>query len=259
MLTNVLSFILGLALFLFGMNEMGKGLTAASGGKLEKILAKLTSTPIRGVCSGAAVTAIIQSSSATTVMVVGFVNSGIMQLRQAVGVIMGANIGTTATSWILSLTGIEGDNLFLELLQTHFVFTGSGRHWCGPDYVLQTGKTPERRFDSGGLCRFDDRHEHDERRGVAAERCAGIYQHAHAVQQPLLWCAGWYAANGDYSVFFGFCGHSAGSVLYGVVTYSTALPIIMGQNIGTCVTALLSAVGASKNARRARLYTCTLT
>lgn len=114
---NLLSLLGGLALFLYGMNVMGEGLTRAAGGKMEQILEKLTSTPIKGVLLGAAVTAIIQSSSATTVMVVGFVNSGIMKLRQAVGIIMGANIGTTVTSWILSLTGIEGDSIFIRMLK----------------------------------------------------------------------------------------------------------------------------------------------
>ena len=112
---NVLSMIGGLALFLYGMHLMGEGLSKASGGKLESILEKLTSNPVKAVLLGAGVTAVIQSSSATTVMVVGFVNSGIMRLSQAVGIIMGANIGTTATSWILSLTGIEGVILFTGL------------------------------------------------------------------------------------------------------------------------------------------------
>lgn len=114
---NVLSLLGGLAMFLYGMNVMGDGLAKTAGGKLEKILEKLTSTPIRGVLLGAAVTGVIQSSSATTVMVVGLVNSGIMKLRQAVGIIMGANIGTTVTSWILSLTGIQSDNIFINMLK----------------------------------------------------------------------------------------------------------------------------------------------
>ena len=107
---SIIALLGGLALFLYGMNVMGDGLTRASGGRLEKILEKLTSSTWKGVLLGAAVTAVIQSSSATTVMVVGFVNSGIMKLSQAVGVIMGANIGTTVTSWILSLSGIESSN-----------------------------------------------------------------------------------------------------------------------------------------------------
>lgn len=114
---SVLTMIGGLAFFLYGMHVMGEGLTRISGGKLEKILENLTSSPIRAVLLGMAVTAVIQSSSATTVMVVGFVNSGIMKLEQVVGIIMGANVGTTITSWILSLTGIESDNFFLTLLK----------------------------------------------------------------------------------------------------------------------------------------------
>ena len=114
---SVLTMIGGLAMFLYGMDAMGDGLAKLSGGKLEQILEKLTSKRIMAVLLGVAVTAVIQSSSATTVMVVGFVNSGIMQLSQAVGIIMGANIGTTITSWILSLSGIQGSSLFVQLLK----------------------------------------------------------------------------------------------------------------------------------------------
>ena len=114
---DVLAMIGGLALFLYGMNTMGDGLAKLSGGKLEKILEKLTSNRLMAVVLGAGVTAVIQSSSATTVMVVGFVNSGIMKLKQAIGIIMGANVGTTITSWILSLTGLEGDNFFIKMLK----------------------------------------------------------------------------------------------------------------------------------------------
>ena len=114
---GVLNMICGLALFLYGMHVMGDGLTRLSGGKLESILEKLTQNKIKAVLLGALVTAVIQSSSATTVMVVGFVNSGIMKLSQAAGVIMGANIGTTITSWILSLTGLESGNVFVQLLK----------------------------------------------------------------------------------------------------------------------------------------------
>ena len=114
---SVLSLFGGLALFLFGMQYMGSGLEKASGGKLEKLLEKMTDNPIKGVLLGVAVTAVIQSSSATTVMVVGFVNSGIMKLGQAVGVIMGANVGTTVTAWILSLSGIQGDSVVMRMLK----------------------------------------------------------------------------------------------------------------------------------------------
>ena len=114
---SVFSMIGGLALFLYGMHIMGEGLTKLSGGTLERTLEKLTTNKIKAVALGAVVTAVIQSSSATTVMVVGFVNSGIMKLGQAIGIIMGANVGTTITSWILSLTGIESENFFIRLLK----------------------------------------------------------------------------------------------------------------------------------------------
>jgi len=114
---DFLTMLGGLALFLYGMNVLGDGLSQASGGRMEKILEKLTSNPLKAVLVGAGVTAVIQSSSATTVMVVGFVNSGIMNLQQAVGIIMGANIGTTATSWILSLAGIESNSFWIQMLK----------------------------------------------------------------------------------------------------------------------------------------------
>ena len=114
---DILSLVGGLALFLYGMHLLGDGLTKVSGGRMEKILEKLTNNPLKAVLIGAAVTGVIQSSSATTVMVVGFVNSGIMKLQQAVGIIMGANIGTTVTSWILGLSGIESDAFFVQLLK----------------------------------------------------------------------------------------------------------------------------------------------
>ena len=114
---DLLSMIGGLALFLFGMHILSEGLEKVSGGRLEKVLENLTSSRLKAVLLGAGVTAVIQSSSATTVMVVGFVNSGIMKLSQAIGIIMGANIGTTITSWILSLTGIQGDNFFIQMLK----------------------------------------------------------------------------------------------------------------------------------------------
>ena len=114
---GILSMVGGLALFLYGMHLLGEGLSSVSGGRLEKILERMTNNPIKAVALGAGVTALIQSSSATTVMVVGFVNSGIMKLSQAVGIIMGANIGTTVTSWILSLSGIESSNFFIQLLK----------------------------------------------------------------------------------------------------------------------------------------------
>ena len=135
---DVLSMVGGLALFLYGMHIMGDALAKMSGGKLEKVLERLTSNKWSAVLLGAGVTAVIQSSGATTVMVVGFVNSGIMKLNQAVGIIMGANIGTTATSWLLSLSGIDGGSFFLQMLKpTSFTpilavigaILGRRRHW----------------------------------------------------------------------------------------------------------------------------------
>lgn len=114
---GILTLIGGLALFLYGMSVMGAGLEKLSGGKLEMILERLTSNPVKAVLLGAGVTAVIQSSSATTVMVVGFVNSGIMKLYQAIGIIMGANVGTTVTSWVLSLTGIQGESFIVKLFK----------------------------------------------------------------------------------------------------------------------------------------------
>ena len=138
-LFSILTLIGGLALFLYGMNAMGDGLAKVSGGKLEKILENLTSNPIKAVLLGAGVTAVIQSSSATTVMVVGFVNSGIMKLSQAVGVIMGANIGTTITSWILSLTGIQSDNFYYsDVLNQHHFSPCACDHWCCFSFCLST-------------------------------------------------------------------------------------------------------------------------
>lgn len=126
---SILTMIGGLALFLYGMHVMGEGLSRVSGGRMEKILESLTSNPLKAVGLGALVTAVIQSSSATTVMVVGFVNSGIMKLSQAVGVIMGANIGTTVTSWILSLSGIESESFFYKIIKTNLFFPSA--RYCG--------------------------------------------------------------------------------------------------------------------------------
>ena len=144
---NVFSLLGGLALFLFGMDIMGKALEKQAGGQLQKILSKLTDNPLKGFFLGLGVTAVIQSSSATTVMVVGFVNSGIMELHQAIGIIMGSNVGTTVTSWILSLSGLQGDSFFIQLLKpTSFspllAFIG---------ILLYMGKS-EKRKGIGTLC-----------------------------------------------------------------------------------------------------------
>ena len=155
---NVLTMIGGLALFLYGMHVMGDGLAKTSGGKLEAILEKFTSKTLFAVLLGAGVTAVIQSSSATTVMVVGFVNSGIMKLEQAVGIIMGANIGTTVTSWILSLTGIQGDSLIINLLKP----TDTCNNWCGHDFICKKQYQKRCWNNISRFCHSYDRYEYNE-------------------------------------------------------------------------------------------------
>ena len=250
---GVLSLIGGLAIFLYGMDLLGEGLTGASGGKLEKILEKLTSNPLKAVLLGAGVTAVIQSSSATTVMVVGFVNSGIMKLSQAVGVIMGANIGTTITSWILSLTGIESSNIFISLLKpTSFspVLAAVGivfLMFLKKDSLKNPGKI----MIGFALLMYGMDAMSSSVAPLAEEpQFASILT---AFSNPLL---GMLAG----MLFTAIIQSSSASVgilqalcSTGILSYATALPIIMGQNIGTCVTALLSSIGATKNGKRAAI------
>ena len=248
---DVLNMIGGLALFLFGMNTLSGALEKLAGGKLEKWLEKLTSHPVKGVLLGAAVTAVIQSSSATTVMLVGFVNSGIMKLRQAIGVIMGANIGTTMTAWLLSLTALEGDNIIVQLLKP-------------------SSFTPILAIIGTGLVMFS---KSDKKHNIAtillgfAVLMFGMDTMSDAVSGlkdvP---------AFGELMIMFSnpILGVIAGAVLTAVIqsssasvgilqalatstgkiTHGTALPILLGQNIGTCVTALISSIGANKSAKR---------
>lgn len=250
---DALAMLGGLALFLYGMHTMGEGLSKASGGKLEKILEKLTSNPIKAVLLGAGVTAVIQSSSATTVMVVGFVNSGIMKLQQAVGIIMGANIGTTATSWILSLTGIEGDNIFIEMLKPSsfspiLAIIGVG-------FIMFSKK--EKLNDIGkilvgfavlmtGMSMMSD----------AVKPLADVPEFTGILtmfSNPILGLIAGMVLTAVIQSSSASVGILQALCATGSLPYSTALPIIMGQNIGTCVTALISGVGASKNAKRAAL------
>ena len=154
---NVFSLLGGLALFLFGMDIMGKALEKQAGGQLQKILSKLTDNPLKGFFLGLGVTAVIQSSSATTVMVVGFVNSGIMELHQAIGIIMGSNVGTTVTSWILSLSGLQGDSFFIQLLKpTSFSPCWPSSASCS---TWARAKSGRHRHHPHRLCRSDDRHD----------------------------------------------------------------------------------------------------
>lgn len=250
---GVLSLIGGLAIFLYGMDLLGEGLTGASGGKLEKILEKLTSNPVKAVLLGAGVTAVIQSSSATTVMVVGFVNSGIMKLSQAVGVIMGANIGTTITSWILSLTGIESSNIFIRLLKpTSF---SPILAVIGIIFLMflkkDKFKNPGKIMIGFALLMYGM-----DAMSSSVAPLAEVPQFASiltAFSNPVL---GMIAG----MIFTAVIQSSSASVgilqalcSTGILSYATALPIIMGQNIGTCVTAMLSSIGATKNGKRAAI------
>ncbi len=250
---GVLNMVCGLALFLYGMHIMGEGLTRMSGGKLETILEKLTNNTIKAVLLGAAVTAVIQSSSATTVMVVGFVNSGIMKLSQAAGVIMGANIGTTITSWILSLTGIEGDNLFLRLLKPSS-FTPV-MALCGVAFIMFTKN--EKKHNIGQiLVGFTVLMNGMNMMSDAVKPLANVPEFTNILlmfTNPVLGMIAGMVLTAVIQSSSASVGILQALCVTGAVKYSAALPIIMGQNIGTCVTALLSSVGASKNARRASL------
>lgn len=250
---DLLTMIGGLALFLYGMSLMGDGLAQASGGRLESILEKLTNSPLKAVLVGAGVTAVIQSSSATTVMVVGFVNSGIMKLQQAVGIIMGANIGTTATSWLLSLSGIDSGDFFIQLLKP-------------------TSFSPVLAIVGVAIMMFSKK---DKLKNIAmiligfAVLMFGMDTMSNAVE-PLKEVPEFTSILTQFSN--PILGMLAGTVLTavlqsssasvgilqalcatGAVSFGAAIPIIMGQNIGTCITALISGIGASKNAKRAAL------
>ena len=230
---DVLALFGGLALFLFGMNVMGDGLTRAAGGKMERILEKLTSTPIKGVLLGAAVTAVIQSSSATTVMVVGFVNSGIMKLRQAVGIIMGANIGTTVTSWILSLSGIQGDSIWIQMLKpssfspilavigiAFLMFSkNEKKHDIGMIFLGFTILMYGMDAMSGAVAPLADVPEFANVLLMFSNPILGMIVGT-------LFTAIIQSSSASVGILQALC-------MTGAVTYGTALPIIMGQNIGT--------------------------
>ena len=251
---GVLNLIGGLALFLYGMSAMGDGLVMLSGGRLEQILEKLTKKKIMAVLLGLLVTAVIQSSSATTVMVVGFVNSGIMNLQQAVGIIMGANIGTTVTSWMLSLVGIEGSSLFLKLLKPSSFSPILAA--VGVILTMTAGKSDKRKNVGTILAGFAILMFGMETMSSAVSPLAqdknftGILT---AFSNPILGMAAGALLTAVIQSSSASVGILQALCVTGAVSFGTAIPIIMGQNIGTCVTALLSSIGASKNARRASL------
>lgn len=248
-----LTMIGGLALFLYGMNLLGEGLAKASGGRMESILEKLTGNPVMAVLLGAGVTAVIQSSSATTVMVVGFVNSGIMKLEQAVGVIMGANVGTTITSWILSLTGIDSSSFLVRMLKpTSFspilAIVGVA--------MLLFSKKEKNHYVASILVGFAVLMFGMDTMSGAVKPLAQVPAFTGiltAFSNPLLGMLAGVVLTAVIQSSSASVGILQALCLSGAVSYSTAIPIILGQNIGTCVTAILSGVGASRNARRAAL------
>ena len=250
---SILTMLGGLALFLYGMNAMGDGLAKVSGGKLERILEKLTSSPVKAVLLGCGVTAVIQSSSATTVMVVGFVNSGIMKLEQAVGVIMGANIGTTVTSWMLSLTGIESDNFFMQLLKP----TSFSPILALIGVILIMFVKSEKKHDIGAIMiGFAILMFGMEMMSGAVEPLADVPEFTNILtmfSNPILGLIAGTVLTAVIQSSSASVGILQALCATGSVSFATALPIIMGQNIGTCVTAMISSIGAKKNAKRAAL------
>ena len=250
---DVLTLIGGLCLFLFGMNVMGDALERRAGSSLKKLLAKLTKNKIAGFLTGLGVTAVIQSSSATTVMVVGFVNSGIMSLKQSIGVIMGANIGTTVTAWILSLGGISSDNMFVQLLKpTSFTpilaLIGTA--------LLMFGKS-SRKKDSGTiLLGFATLMFGMDTMSSAVSGLADVpaFQNLFIMfKNPIFGVLAGAILTAIIQSSSASVGILQALSATGQVSYGAAVPIIMGQNIGTCVTALLSSFGTNKNAKRAAI------
>ena len=252
-LFDVLTMLGGLAMFLYGMESMGDGLSKMAGSKLEKILERLTSSPWKGVLLGLGVTAVIQSSSATTVMVVGFVNSGIMKLSQVVGIIMGANIGTTVTAWILSLASIDGSNIFMQLLKP----TSFSPVLALIGVAMRMFSKKQKHHDIGGiLLGFAVLMFGMDTMSGAVSGLKDVPEFTNLLlmfTNPLLGLAAGAIITAIIQSSSASVGILQALCMTGAVPYATALPIIMGQNIGTCVTALISAIGANKNAKRASL------
>ena len=246
---KIITLLGGLALFLFGMDVMGKALERQAGGKLQTILAKMSSNVFKGFLLGLGVTAVIQSSSATTVMVVGFVNSGIMTLKQAVGVIMGSNIGTTVTAWILSLSGLEGDSFLIRFFKPSTLAPLIGIIGV----ILYMGKNEKRKGIGTIMLGFMALMTGMDIMGDSMEFLENepwFAQLMISFSNPIvgiLFGAGLTAiiqsSSASVGILQGLCGT-------GVVTYGSAIPIILGQNIGTCITAMMGAIGANRNARR---------
>ncbi len=255
---DFLSLLCGLALFLFGMDIMGDSLKKSAGSRLKDLLGKMTSNPAKGFLLGLAVTAVIQSSSATTVMVVGFVNSGTMTLLQSVGVIMGANVGTAVTAWLTALSGIDsaGADNTLAIVQ-----------WLKPDAWM-----PILAIIGIGLLMFSKRGKKRDFAGILlgfAVLMVGMSLMSDAVaglkndegfksiltmfENPLLGVLAGLVLTAIVQSSSASVGILQSLTVTGAISYGAAIPIIMGQNIGTCVTAMLSSIGANKNGRRAAI------
>ena len=246
---KIITLLGGLSLFLFGMDVMGKSLERQAGGKLQTILAKMSSNVFKGFLLGLGVTAVIQSSSATTVMVVGFVNSGIMTLKQAVGVIMGSNIGTTVTAWILSLSGLQGDSFLIKFFKPSTLAPLIGIIGI----LLYMGKNEKKKGIGTIMLGF-----------MALMTGMDLMSSSMSFLKSEAWFADLMISftNPIVGILFGAVltaviqsssasiGILQGLCSTGVVTFGAAIPIILGQNIGTCVTAIMGAIGANRNARR---------
>ena len=252
-LFNVLNLIGGLSLFLFGMTLMGQALERRAGNRLKALLGRMTTNRFAGLLTGLGVTAIIQSSSATTVMVVGFVNSGLMTLKQSINVIMGANIGTTVTAWILSLAGIESSNFFIRLLKPSSftpILALAG-------IIFYMASKNSKRKDTGlillgfatlmyGMETMSD--------AVSVLRNVPSFQQMFlAFTNPILGVIAGTVLTAIIQSSSASVGILQALASTGAVSYGAAIPIIMGQNIGTCITAMLSSIGTTRNAKRAAL------
>ena len=248
---DVLTMVGGLCLFLFGMDLMGQALERRAGGKLRTLLDQMTGRVMTGFLTGLGVTAVIQSSSATTVMVVGFVNSGLMTLRQAINVIMGANVGTTVTAWLLSLAGIDSGNVWINLLKPSsftpiLALLGI--------FFYMNGKNGKKRDTGTILLGFATLMFGMETMSAAVAGLRDVPAFAQlflAFKNPILGVLAGAVLTGIIQSSSASVGILQALAVTGQVSYAAAIPIIMGQNIGTCVTALLSSVGTSRNAKRA--------
>lgn len=248
---GVFSMVGGLALFLYGMSVMGNGLEKMSGGKLERILESLTSNPLKAVLLGAGVTAVIQSSSATTVMVVGFVNSGIMKFSQAIGIIMGANIGTTITSWMLSLTTLDAGGSFLLKLMKPSSFA--------PILALigillyMSAKTDKKKVVGEILLGFAILMSGMETMSDAVKPLQDVPEFTSILtmfDNPILGILAGAVLTAVIQSSSASVGILQALSVTGAFTYGSVVPIILGQNIGTCITAIISSLGANKDGKR---------